>query len=157
PAVSNSKLARQERLHLIRRYSAEGSLAGYDAADTLLNAAAPSELYEVLEALNQGLSERAGTPKPPDNALFGEAAKVQRPQPETALREYAPVTGALRTRVSALWTQAKSDSLREKLALRGNVPGVEEYLVAQATGTGHAQDERKAALQVLEELCSAKI
>jgi putative heme-binding domain-containing protein len=72
------------------------------------------------------------------------------------LREYAPVTGALRTHVATLWTQAKSDPLRARLALRADVPDVEEHLITQAAGAGHSEDERKTALQVLDELGSAK-
>src|SRR5262249_13897719 len=141
--------APEEGLRLIRRYSAEGSLPGYNAADALLKAAPTAESTAVLAALEQGLSERAGVPKPPDTALFVDAAKTQRPQQQTALREYAPVTGPLRTHVASLWTQSKSDPLRARLALRANVPGVEEHLIA------HATDE--AALQVFNELGSAKI
>jgi putative heme-binding domain-containing protein len=156
PAVWNSRLSREEGLNLIRRYSAEGSPLGYDAAEALLKAAPPSASNAVLEALNRGLSERAGVPKPPDNAFFIETARVERP-PQTALREYAPVSGALRAHIAALWTEAKSDPLRAQLALRANVPDVEESLMAQAAGAQRSEDERKAALQVLEQLGSAKI
>ena len=146
PGVWESALTRENALRLIRRYVAEGSPAGYDAAQKLLSPVPANQMNAVLEALDQGLSERAGTPKLVDTALFADAGKalVQ----NGVGREYAPVTGALRTYVAARWQESKADPLRARLALRANVPGVEEYLIAQATAS---------SLHVLEELGSAKI
>ena len=79
PGIWNSKLASTEALHLIRRYSAEGSREGYNAADALLDASPPADLKMVLEALNRGLSERAGLAKPPDNGLFVEEGRRDLP------------------------------------------------------------------------------
>ena len=56
-----------------------------------------------LEALNQGLSERAGTPKPVDTAFFANAGKAQAEMHGRHGVTYAPVTGALRTYVAARW------------------------------------------------------
>src|SRR5437764_6796684 len=131
---------------MIRRYVAEGSPTGYDAAQKLLSPVPAKQMNAVLEALDQGLSERAGTPKLVDTALFADAGKalVQ----NGVGREYAAVNRPLWTYVSARWQESKSDPLRARVALRANVPGVEEYLIAQKT---------PSALQVLEELGSAKI
>src|SRR6202011_4533642 len=139
PGVWESALTRENALRLIRRYVAEGSHAGYDAAQKLLAAVPTNQMNAVLEALDQGLSERAGTPTLVDTALFADAGKalVQ----NGAGREYVPVTGALRTYVAARWQESKADPLRARLALRANVPGVEEHLIAQATAS---------ALHVLE-------
>ena len=111
----------------------------------------------MLEALNQGLSERAGAPKPPDTALYADVGKIHRPAVDHSQREYAPVSGALRAYVAARWKEAPSDPLRARLALRANVAGVEEHLLAVAADSKRSEEERKAALQVAEELGSEKI
>jgi putative heme-binding domain-containing protein len=157
PAIWNVALTREEALRLIRRYAAEGSERGYEAVHKLLQTVPRPQTTTALEALNQGLSERAGIPKPKDTALFADVAKIQRPASDAAQREYAPVNGSLQIYVAARWGEAKSDPLRARLALHANVSGVEKHLLAVATASGRSDDERKAVLQVLEELGSEKI
>ena len=157
PGIWESALTREDALRLIRRYAAEGSPAGYEAAHKLLSPVPPNRRNAVLEALNQGLSERSGAPKPVDTAFFADAGKLQTAAKDDAQREYAPVTDGLRTYVAARWQESKSEPLRARLALRANVPGVGEYLIAQTAGPAHSEEERIAALQVLEELGSPKI
>ena len=156
PDVWNAALTRDDALRLIRRYAAEGSPAGYDAVHRLLQAVAPSQTNAALVALDQGLSERAGAPQPQDTALYANVAKIQRSSNDTK-REYAPVSDPLRAYVAARWREAKSDPLRARVALRANVSGVEEHLLALVTAPAHPDEERKAALGVLEELGSRKI
>jgi putative heme-binding domain-containing protein len=85
-----------------------------------------------------------------------DVARIERPA-AGAQREYAPVTGPLRAYVAARWQESKSDPLRARVALRANVSGVEEHLLALATASAHSEDDRKAALEVLEELGSEKM
>jgi putative heme-binding domain-containing protein len=117
----------------------------------------PNRIDAVLAALNQGLGERSGTPKPVDTAFFANVGKAQAAATQPAQREYAAVTGALQTYVAARWQESKSDPLRARVAMRANIPGVEEYLLARATASAHSEPERTAALQVLEELGSPKV
>ena len=72
-------------------------------------------------------------------------------------REYAPVSSGLKNYVASRWQQSKSDPSRARVALRVNVPGVEEHLVAIATAAARPEEERKEALQVLGEVSNNKI
>ncbi|HYM11914.1 MAG TPA: PVC-type heme-binding CxxCH protein [Bryobacterales bacterium] len=152
PAVWNAALTRDDAQRLIRRYAAEGSVQGYEASDKLLRPVPSAETNAALEALNRGLSERAGVPKPKDTALFVDVARIQRPASEAARREYAPVSGALRAYVAARWRESESDPLRARVALRAGVPGVEEHLLTLAAASARSEEQRRAALDVLEEL-----
>lgn len=155
PAVWDSALARENVERLIRRYSADGSLAGYDAAYRLLRSAPETRTETALKALNQGLSERAGVPKPQETALYATLGKAERRPDQSPQREFAPIGGGLRSYIAARWYENQSDALRARLALRANVPGVEDHLLAVATGTG-PESERVTALQILEEMGSAQ-
>src|SRR2546426_297278 len=155
--VWQAALTRDYALRLIRRYAAEGSSAGYTAAHRLLQPVPVSQTNAALAALDQGLSERAGVLKPPDKALYADVGNVKRSPSGDVKREYASVNGQLRTYIAARWQESKSDPLRGRLALRANVSGVEEHLAALATASAHSEEERKAALGVLEELGSAKM
>ena len=71
----------------------------------------PNRIDAVLAALNQGLGERSGTPKPVDTAFFANVSKAQAQVSDRAQREYAPVTGALQTYVSARWQEVEVRSI----------------------------------------------
>jgi putative heme-binding domain-containing protein len=153
----NTPLAREEGLRLIRRYAAEGSAQGYDAAGTLVNTVPAAQNNAALAALDQGLSERAGQPKPADTALYAGVGRIERPRPEDSRRSYAPVGGSLSTYIAARWQESKSDPLRARLALRANVAGVEDHLLAVVQSASAPEAERKDLLEVLEELGDARI
>jgi putative membrane-bound dehydrogenase-like protein len=111
-----SKL-RSHALNLaVRRYAAEGTPQGYQAAARLLTP-------ENLAALDQGLAERAGVETPPDPGVFGRFAQQNTWGPNER-RLYAPVSGALRTAIEKLWREQPSDPSRTRLALRADIPGV---------------------------------
>jgi putative membrane-bound dehydrogenase-like protein len=151
PKVWDTALTRDTTEHLIRRYAAEGSPAGYEAAHKLLQSVPASQTSAALTALDRGLSERAGVVKPKDTSL-PNLGKVQSPSPKTANREYSQVTDPLRIDIAGRWGQSKSDPLLARIALRANVPGVQSHLLAVATNAARPEEERRATLQVLEEL-----
>src|SRR5205823_3470856 len=103
-----------------------------------------SQMNAALAALDQGLSERAGIPKPPDKALYADVGSIQPSSSADRKREYAPVNDPLRAYVAARWRESKSDPLRCRLALRANVSGAEEHLSALAAAFAHSEKERKA-------------
>src|SRR5262249_11173385 len=107
--------------------------------------------------LDQGLSERAGTPKPQDTALYANIAKIERAPSTLPKREYARVDGPLRAYAAARWKEAKSDALRSRVAMRAKIAGVEEYLMAFIASPAHPLEERKSVIGVLEELGGVKI
>ncbi len=154
--VWNAALTRESAMRLIRRYAAEGSPAGYTAAHRLLQPVPASQNDAALAALDQGLSERAGASRPPDKALYADVGRMKRSPSSDLTREYAPVNGPLRASIEAAWQGSKSDPLRARLAVRANVPGVEDHLAAVAMAST-SEAERKAALGVLEELGSQRM
>lgn len=144
--VWESALTRDNASRLIRRYAAEGSTVGYEAALALLQIVPQDHSNAALMSLDQGLSERSGVPKPQDTALYSDLGMTQRPTPSGQMRQYAPLTSQLRAYVAARWRDSMSDPLRARLALRANVVGVEANLVKIATGPTNQEQDRKAAL-----------
>jgi len=153
----NAALSRAEALRLIRRYAAEGSVEGYNAANRLLDSAPAAYGKEALTALNQGLGEREGAGRAADTALYADVGRTERTQPGASRRSYAPVSGGLRTYIAARWQESKSDPLRAQLALRANIPGVQEHALSVARSSSAPEAERKALLEVLEELGGTQI
>jgi putative membrane-bound dehydrogenase-like protein len=157
PAAWNAALSRGEALRLIQRYAAEGSPEGYIAAEKLLAAVPPEHGNEALTALNDGLGERSGTAKAADTALYTEVGRIERARPDVPGRSYAPVMGRLHTYITARWQESKSDPVRAQLALRANVPGVQDFLLSVAKSPSAPEAQRKALLNVLEELGDSHI
>jgi putative membrane-bound dehydrogenase-like protein len=157
PALWNAPLKRDAALRLIRRYAAEGSAAGYDAAFRLLQPVPSAGLTSALTALNQGLSERTGVPKPKDTALYANLGEIHTSASQSTRREYALVSGRLDDYIAACWRESKSDPLRASLALRANVPGVEANLLSLIATPETSENERTAILGVLQELGSERI
>lgn len=111
---------------LARRYAAEGTPIGYASVAHLLTEPAD----DLLTAVDQGLAERGGMDVPPDPGVFGRFAQ-QNTWGEKAQRQFAPVTGKLRTEIERLWRERPDDQLRTRLALRAGVPGTVEAVVSK--------------------------
>ena len=152
PVLWSAAFTREPAQHLVRRYAAEGSAPAYEAAHRLLQAVPAPHSEAALQALERGLSERAGAQKPKDTSLFVESAKVQLQSAQEARRDYAPVTGTLRTEIDAMWRKAPSDPLLARIALRADVPGIEEHLLRMARDAARPETERKSSLELLGEL-----
>jgi putative membrane-bound dehydrogenase-like protein len=152
PAVWEAALTRDNALRLLRRYAADGSKRGYDAAYALLQGVADTHRITALNALDQGLSERAGLPKPADTALYADIGQIRKPAADPAGRSFAPVTGSLLKYISELWRRSPEDTLTARLALRATVPGVETRLLSVAQDSTRSEADRTSALKVIGEL-----
>jgi len=89
--------------HLVRRWSADGTSAGYDNCSTLLSATPARRLDEMYSILSQGLSERGGGSE--------------------------PLTSKLRQSIYEYWNDDRDDVSRLEMALLAEVDGAYDYLL----------------------------
>src|SRR5207237_1244713 len=111
----------------------------------LLQPVPASQANGALQALDRGLSERAGIPKPRDTSL-PNLGKIQLAAVNDSRRHFDTVSGRLRVYVTARWRQTQSDPLLARIALRSDVAGVQEHLLAVATNSASPDETRKSCL-----------
>lgn len=144
--------SRQEDLRrLMRRWAADGTQSAYDACAKLLAAAPAHHRTGMLQALNQGLSERAGTPAAEDTGVFRQFQTVGEISTAKPAREYELVKGALLKAISAEWKGDPGNALSARLAIRAGVQGA-----MQTTARAAGKDGGKM-LVVLAELGDASV
>jgi putative heme-binding domain-containing protein len=85
-----------------------------------------------MASLDQGLAERGGAELPPDPGVFGRFAE-KNTWGEARRREFAPVSGPLRTAIGKAWRDQPSDPVRTRLALRAGLSGVVEAVFKAPT------------------------
>jgi putative membrane-bound dehydrogenase-like protein len=138
---------------LVRRYAAEGTAPGYNAAYLLLKSASDVELKTLLEDLDRGLAERAvGLPLVGQGGLFDTIATpgIEPPKP----RKYEPLTPELKEFIGQLWRQAPTSQLTTRLALRAGLGEVRNR-VHDDIASSKARQSLTERLAVLEELGDA--
>ncbi|MDC0935941.1 c-type cytochrome [Pirellulales bacterium] len=107
--------------NLLRRWSADGSAAGYDAASTLLSATPENRLDEMVSLLGQGLSER------------GSGSES--------------LTAKLSPFIYAYWNDNRDDAARLELALLAEVDGAYDHLLGRMSRT---DIDESTCTQILE-------
>lgn len=139
---------------LVRRYAAEGTASGYNAALKLLNAADDAERKSLLEDLDRGLAERAvGLPSVGQGGLFDTIAT---PGAEPSKpRKYEPITPELKEFVLHTWRNAKSSELTTRLALRAGLGEARECVHDDVANPKTPHPLLVARLALLEELGNA--
>lgn len=127
-------ICRQLLWHLIRRYAAEGTAAGYDAAARLLELVDPTHPadaapQEALEALAQGLADRntrvGGVEQ---GGLFQRFAALDEETDSPDERLAEGVSGPLANYLREHWLKSQDDPSFLRLAVRGEVREAEEHL-----------------------------
>ena len=126
----STRLLRENQSRLMRRYAAEGTVAGYTACARLYDAAPAAERESLRKWLLQGLTERARVLGPVTNAglfdqLAGAAARdSERPPP----KPFAPLSGPLLDLITALHREEPAEPLRLRLALQAGLPAARDSL-----------------------------
>ena len=131
---------------LIRRYAAEGTAEGYDAALRLAEATPSEHVEPAVNALDQGLSERGATLSGlGQGGLFEEVAEIRPDDAPTPPQEYAPITASLQDWVHGTWKAVPRNLARTRLAIRS---GVEEAYqsVLENLRASESPDERRVDL-----------
>ncbi len=137
---------RQNAQWLMRRYAAEGTAGGYDAALKLARAARSQHVESAVGALDQGLSERgAALAGLGQGGLFEDIAEAHADDARAPQREFEPITAALKDWIGAHWKAEPRALDRARLAVRA---GVEEAYqsVLQELRDAEATDERRVEL-----------
>ena len=120
PEAWEQPSCREITLKLLRRYAAEGSKTGYDAAEHLLMTVPVRDKPDALSALDQGLAERSvGLGGMGMGGLLG---KVARPEGESVpARSFEPLSKGLRDAIAAAWLAAPQDLPALRIAARAGV------------------------------------
>lgn len=143
---------RENALRLIRRWTAQGTAASYDAALAMLRTIARDDRESALRALSQGLSERArGLHGIGQGGLF-DAQAAEDDAPEVATRSFEPLTSALRGHIQQVWHAAPEDRLALELAVRGNVEGADQALLESVRTLPDESAALVARLELLKEV-----
>ena len=116
--------------HLIRRWSAAGTPAGYLACDALLATTPSNHLDRMLEALNRGLAMR-GT-------------------------NHAPLNASLRQTIEAYWRQRPGQVLRWELALRASIDDAYDRLLQPLEQSEIDESQLLEALRLLHQFGQAE-
>jgi putative heme-binding domain-containing protein len=112
-------MRRDNALRLLRRWSGEGTAAGYDACDALLSAAPEQFKPAALEAVRQGLAERSqGLVEITQGGLFGQVAQEASAELKHARREFVPLEGKLKDHLVTLWQAEPGSDVLLELALQ---------------------------------------
>lgn len=114
--------SRDNILRLIRRFAADGTMAGYEACLTLLRSAPAVELASAHEHLRRGLSERSvGLGGIGQGELFVAQASGARDDSTSQERRFQTVSDSLRKYIETLWRRQPDDVSYLELALRAGV------------------------------------
>lgn len=132
PASWANSMRRDNGLRLLRRWSAEGTQAGYDACDRLFSSA-PEELrQQAMDAICKGLAERSqGLEEITQGGLFDQHAGTDTATIRRAPREFQPLEGPLRNSLLSAWRTDRSNDLALEAALRAGDDEAYAYLVRQ--------------------------
>ena len=139
-------------LRLVRRYSAEGTAAGYEACARLLSTATSAYEDEALAALDLGLAERAASPGGMGMAGLFASVAIPESGPPAPTRHFEPLTKSLVDAVSAAWLAAPTDAQRLRLAIRAGTANAASAALAEAAAPSTAPSRRRVLLGILAEL-----
>jgi putative heme-binding domain-containing protein len=140
---------RENALHLVRRYAAEGTGTGYEHCHRLLTAVSAQHRGEALEALDRGLAERAVVLGGMGSAgLFESVATVEKSKPATA-RRFEPLTGELTNFIRAAWQESPRDVARLRLGMRAEIREATDAVTTEVAAANTPSDRRRVLLGLL--------
>jgi len=140
---------------LIRRFAADGSSAGYRAAQKILGALQPEELAGALEDLDRGLAERAvGLPSIGQGGLFDALAKPGS-NPTGPVRKFDALTPELSEFIGTAWEDLPAATVRVRLAIRAGSATAREFVHAELANPETPRLRLLEGLAILQELGDA--
>ena len=157
PSHWQKTMWRDNSLRLLRRWAADGTLAGYTSCEQLLDAAPADQRLKALEAVGQGLAERSqGFEEITQGGLFDSQAE----QPSLAVprskRQYQPLTGKLRSTLLTYWREHPDDPFALELALRADDSNAYGYIRKSLTSST-AVSQQLVFLKLLREFGRAEV
>ena len=148
-----NSMKRDNARRLIRRYAAEGTAKGYDAALYLARAAPARHLETAVQALDQGLAERGATLGGlGQGGLFEEVAELKDESDRTPERNYEALTSSLKSWIRATWSAKPQDLDRMRLAVRAGIGEAYETVLGVLRDPESRQDRRSDMLDLLGDL-----
>ena len=148
-----NSIKRDNARRLIRRYAAEGTAKGYDAALYLARAAPARHLETAVQALDQGLAERGATLGGlGQGGLFEEVAELKDEPDRTPERNYEALTSSLKSWIRATWRAKPQDLDRMRLAVRAGIAEAYETVLGVLRDPESRQDRRSDMLDLLGDL-----
>ena len=148
-----NSMKRDNARRLVRRYAAEGTAKGYDAALYLARAAPARHLETAVQALDQGLAERGATLGGlGQGGLFEEVAELKDEPDRTPERNYEALTSSLKSWIRATWSAKPQDLDRMRLAVRADVGEAYETVLGVLSDPESREDRRGEMLDLLGEL-----
>ena len=146
-------MKRQNARRLIRRYAAEGTAAGYDAALRVARTAPARYLEDVVEALDQGLAERGATLTGlGQGGLFEEVAAERGEPTREPARSYEALTPSLKDWIRETWNEEPRDLERTRLAVLAGVGEAYQAVLAVLRDSETPEDRRITTLDLLGDL-----
>ncbi len=153
PGMWNTSMKRDNAQRLVRRYAAEGTTKGYDAALKLAGAAPARHLEAVVQALDQGLAERGATLAGlGQGGLFEEVAAVKGEPAREPERKYQALTASLRGWIRNNWSAEPRDLNRTRLAVRAGVEEPYQAVLDVLRDPESREDRLIAMLDLLRDL-----
>ena len=153
PGTWATSMKRDNAQRLIRRYAAEGTTKGYDAALKLARAAPARHLEAVVQALDQGLGERGATLAGlGQGGLFEEVAAVKGEPAREPERKYEALTSPLKGWIRNTWSVKPRDLNRARLAVRAGIEEAYEGVLGVLRDPSSPEDHRLAMLDLLRDL-----
>jgi putative membrane-bound dehydrogenase-like protein len=151
-SIWSNPAARDVTLLLIRRYAAEGTARAYNACLKLLHSA-PAQYADVgVEPLRKGLAERAvGLQAVGQGTLFGAQAAENIDQPGAVVRQFEPLTPALKDFIATIWNHQHDDIGRLELALRTGIDDSYPALLSSAFKPDIAPTRQLSLLALVRE------
>jgi putative membrane-bound dehydrogenase-like protein len=155
PENRKSAAAQANLGRLVRRYAAEGTATGYNAAALLYAHATEFERKTLLEELDRGLAERSvGLPAVGQGGLFETLAAPGTGSPKPP-RKFEPLTPELQHITTSQWSGAMTSELRTRLALRVGDGWARERVHKDLADPNTPRQLLVERLAVLEELGDA--
>lgn len=143
---------RENALRLIRRWSAQGNVVGYQACLNMLKATPVPHRASALESLRLGLSERAvGLHGIGQGGLFDQQA-AQDDAPAEHMRQFEPLTEDLRNYIEHYWKNQPSNMLALELAVRADIEEASEYLDQSISSSDLPEERLLERLKLLRDV-----
>lgn len=147
---------------LARRYSAEGSAAGYDCAARLIDAVAAhcdeAARREILASVAKGLAERKKPFGPVEQGgLFEEQAPVSGAIAGGSPEPAEPIGGPLSERIRTAWSENPTDRVSLDLAILAGIQEAWAAVKRSLTSAETPDDHKQALLETVRDFAGPEM
>jgi len=141
---------------LMRRYAADGTVAGYNACSQMLASSPTKELGSLHAAMAQGLAERsAGLQGLGQGGLYEQFSKIKNASEKQSARKFQPLTPQLKNHIADQWDSNRSSGFWIQLAIRAEVATAYRYVLKTVSDVATTTRTRAEMLVLLEKFGKA--